>query len=635
MVCQKDDNDDIVIEMNNISEDEPSLIFGTIVSSISFDDSKYDASFDGTASTNSISSECNDDDDKFVPNLRLMKIQKYLFISLIVCLNAAAISLCIFIYPSIYWLVPVAIPRARDILLIFWNIVYKLRYIALLIALSLIGLVIGLIFGNIIERKNIDLIIVIMIAMFVPVSAVAIMILEKDDIVDHPKRGIEIHAFAYCEKVDLVVKTLESLLENMEVSKDQYIVKLMLDGQKLGKGNDDKLLNLLKAHSDINVDPVSYPSSTYKSFKQRNTDVTVMTCMYKEKLPLILIEKDENQGKKDSIEFAERINEINDAVEEYIQGILQKNGLDEIKYVFNTDADSTFDPDCIYHLKHSLETKPELQAVCGIIRVAFKEEKAAEKGEHVRSIYLQFWNIFQYFQYYYAQLTRRTAEGTWGVVMCMPGPVQLHRKNDLFRRVLKKYVSMPNPNNLITFLNAFVGTDKRLTTLYYMIDPKAKIGLNERAFSDTKPPQKESRFTSQRMRWVLNGITNAFMVLASRNFPIYIKALVITDLYRTLFVYFRLTVSVFLIIRFWRTATEILLRLFILYSTSIIYAFIMGLREKRIFVLIMGWFLNKLFFSFLLLKIITKMLYNLGNTAWGKTQQLNPNQKKTEVKPMT
>lgn len=572
--------------------------------------------------------DIKEEDEPFKINNKLMKLQKWIFISLVITFNVLLSLLAVVYYPNFsLWILVILLPKIKDIFLILLNIFYSNTLYSINIGLLIIITLIILFYTNLLFLYDqIDILIFLCISIFIILSLLTQQKKQKN--INHPPRTILVHIFVYCERISFILRTIEDIHKNIELSGDKCLIKLVMDGQVIGKHNNDTVFNSLTNHKDIINVNKNYPQFNHKSWKLEQVLVNIATCKYKN-IPIILIEKVKNQGKKDSIYLAHIFSEIlqnQNHSYRYLYDYLKKNNIQKIDYIFKTDADSHFEEDCIKQLKHTLEVEPKTQAVCGIIKVSYKDSR--------KKIY-QIWNIFQDFQYYFSQIVRRNSEGTWGKVVCIPGPVGLYRNNKLYKKVNMDYAQLPNKNNLIQYVNRFVGTDRRYTSLFMLNDINVKVKINLKAISYTYPPQTLKTLVSQRVRWGTNNITNNLIILTSKMFPLQTRITSFVDLYRLLFIFFRIVLSIYYIIALFKDRINYrttyinrenydlgLIRFVLIYTIPIIYFMPFCIKEKKFIYLMVGFILNKIFFTFILTYIVLKILLNFGNISWGNTQKI-------------
>lgn len=548
-------------------------------------------------------------------NTKIIKFQKFWFISLIIILN---VVLCItsIMYKSNIWIVIILLPRVKDIILIILNMCYSLTVYSLILGFLLIGILTVLFNINIFyfdNNNNIEIVFLICISSYLILLRIIQLYQQTKYInINHPQKTIIVDIFTYCERMSFILKTIEDIHTNIQLSGDKCLIKLLIDGQVIGKHNDDTIFNSLLNNENFTNINQSYQPFNHKSWKFENTLVNIATCKYKN-IPIILIEKVQNLGKKDSIYLAHIFTEIlNENNSQYLTDYLRENDIQKIDYIFKTDADASFQDDCIKQLKHTLETEPETQAVCGIIRTYYKQSR--------RNIF-QLWNIVQDYQYYFSQTVRRNAEGSWGKVVCIPGPVGLFRYNELFKKVNEDYIKLPSSTNIIQYVNRFVGTDRRFTNLFSLNNSEVIIKINLNAIAYTYTPQSLTTLISQRIRWGTNSITNNLTILTSNMFIIQTRFVALIDLYRILFIYFRIFASIFYILDLLSAKEFLLLVKFgLLYSIPIIYFLSFCIHEKKI-LLLFGFIINKTVYTIILVYIISKLLFKFGNISWGKTQK--------------
>lgn len=503
--------------------------------------------------------------------------QKYTFILFIIGINVLITYLWYVPYRSVYWVILIVIPRIRDIILIllitFYNILfYKCK--------------------------------------------------KKENNNENDGKIISVNIFCYCERYELIIRNLNAIKKNYEKSNDKYIICIVLDGSIIGKRNEDTLYKMFKKDNRFENFNTYEEVIEYKSWVFKENKITVSTCNYKE-IPVIILEKKVNMGKKDSIFLSHKIfSNVNNypnterTLFKIINNYLKENNINYIDYSFKTDADAYVDDDTILLLKKKLESDETIDAVCGFMRIEYKTS---------RGKYLQFWNIYQDFQFFAGQIIRRTAEGILGKIICIPGPIGLYRLNKHHDSVLEKYVLPPNKKSLLAYLNTYIGTDRRLTNLILGDTTESKIKFVSNAHGYTNPPQNFKTYLSQRERWTTNLITNSLIIMFTkfRIIPWYSKINSFIDIFRIITIYFRLIFSVWFMYRIITEEGKTFTMLFILgYIIPVLYILFRMIREEKRFYLFIGWILNRIINPLFYVIIVTKVFISLGNVKWGKTQKL-------------
>lgn len=522
--------------------------------------------------------------EKPIVNSRKLMMQKYLFVFLVLWTNAF-LGFLWFRFISLYWVIIIIIPRVRDICLVIYILFYNL------------------------------------------VSCNCFCFKNKPENQNKPS-NICINIFCYCERFDLITRNLNAIMENYKNGNDKYIIGIVLDGGIIGKRNDESLFKMFKKFDEFS-EFTFYDQVKHKSWILKDNVINYATCIYREEIPIILIEKGTNTGKKDSIFLLHKIfanvnnfPNTNRPLFYNVNKFLSSKGINHLDYSFKTDADSYINPNSIGLLKEKIEQDENIDAVCGFMRIEYKKNKPK---------IFQFWNILQDFQFFGGQILRRTAESDLnGKIICIPGPIGFYRLHKHHNDVMEKYVRLPKKNRLFPYLNAFIGTDRRLTNLILSDYFGSKIRFQGKANGYTDPPQNFQTYISQRVRWGTNLITNSLVIIsANSNIPWYTRLNSAIDLFRTLTVYFRILFSVWFIYTLITESKIFTITFILMYLIPTSYIFCRLLREKMFFYLLLGWILNKALYIFFYTYIVTKILIGLGNIKWGKTQKV----KKSNIDP--
>lgn len=137
------------------------------------------------------------------------------------------------------------------------------------------------------------------------------------------------------------------------------------------------------------------------------------------------------------------------------------------------------------------------------------------------------------------------------------------------------------------------------------------------AVSETVAPQSLRHYLSQRRRWGSNAHYNNYFLLAGVNMSLIIRIAAIIDAARQIFIYYRIMNTVFFIkalvdhFLIWDILPLLIVgQLPLIWYT--ICLFIEPELRKRMFKLVLGFFINKLVSPFLAIIVFTEVAFNLG-----------------------
>lgn len=494
-------------------------------------------------------------------------LKKWLYIGFVVCLNAAG---CVFVYYvrdlQVMMFVILAL-KAKDLIssIVFvFNMLYKHLF-------------------SVLENPVVDKDSVKKIVAFVPV---------------------------YKETMDELSKTVDSILEN-NVTPNYLLTCVVSEGVNNYR---DILSNVV----------VSKVGKVYKSWRGEEVSTNIFygtrTGKSGENYPIMLIEKNKNMGKKDSIILSNAVfgekslnNVESDLVfkDEIKNDLLSIFGVSVFDYMFVTDADTVIDENTIVCLMDSIN-KRNAVASCGIVNV----DKSSGNW---------FWNNLQNFQYLYGQYTRRTTEDLFNQVLCLPGCISMFRLGEESLKAQRLYSEVPKKDDMIVSSVQYVGTDRRYTSsLIY--ESNSKIVMDMRCNAYTLPPQSFNRYVSQRRRWCQNTYFNTMLNIVSPNINMILRLFCVIDYLRLTLVYFRLFNTIFFIYILassFNQSYESLINLvpylvILVYPTLFFFLYSLFNKKLRLewFNLLISYLFNKVFILLSNIVIFTVMLVNIGNANW-------------------
>jgi chitin synthase len=356
----------------------------------------------------------------------------------------------------------------------------------------------------------------------------------------------------------------------------------------------------------------------YKSWKCENVAVSV-TLGKRNNKNVILISKDQNMGKKDSLILCNDLFNFPRQNMNVLTGIFKKDllnllsehfGYNEYDYIFTTDADTTLDNNVLASLMDSIQ-KRNAVASCGVVN-----------GKS--SSFSLFWGPLQDFQYLYGQFLRRSNEDLFNQVLCLPGCLSMFKINEQAAEALNTYATLPDGKSLTSSCVQFVGTDRRYTSCLVYTNPEAKIVLDTRCNGYTIPPSDFGTFVKQRKRWTQNMYFNGLLNIISPNVCMVSRLFNVIDYLRLSLVYFRLFNTmyfVYLLAAFYNS-TEILRLVpyivLLVYPAFcfFVYALFNSHLRKNYFLHLFSLLINKIFIFVSTPVVFTSMLLNIGNAAW-------------------
>jgi len=428
----------------------------------------------------------------------------------------------------------------------------------------------------------------------------------KNNLSDEIKRIV---AFVpvYKETFEQLAKTVDSIL-NSNVTPNYLLTCIVSDGNSNSKDIFDKIV-------------ISKTDLYYKNWKGQNVSVKLFYGTRNDK-HIVLIEKDQNFGKKDSIILTNSIfnkssHHTNTFTtyfkQEILLDLLSVFGMNEFDYMFATDADTIIDSHTITCLLDSIN-KRNAMASCGIVNA----DKSSSNW---------FWNNLQNFQYLYGQFTRRTTEDLFGQVLCLPGCISMFRLNSKTIDAQNLYSQIPDKDDLIVSSVQYVGTDRRYTGSLLYTNSDAKIVMDTRCNAYTATPQSIHQYTSQRRRWSQNTYFNTMINIVAPNINLILRVFSLIDYLRLTLVYFRLFNTAYFIYllasQFHSTAILDLVPYLVVLIYPTVFFFVYCLFNKHLrtqwFSLFLFYLLNKVFILLSNIVIFSIMLLNIGCDSWTQT----------------
>jgi chitin synthase len=408
----------------------------------------------------------------------------------------------------------------------------------------------------------------------------------------------------YNETLEQLEKTVNSVILN-ETQPNYTMVCIVSDGKNNYVDVFDKVI--VKGHN-----------LTYTSWLGNVVSVKIHYGTKMDK-HVILIEKEINVGKKDSIIMVNQIfNSYIDNLDEITKNFKQEVtnnikivfGISDFDFVFTTDADTVVDKMTINCLLDSI-VKNNAVASCGIVNV----DKTSGN---------LFWNELQNFQYLYGQYLRRTFEDIFSQVLCLPGCISMFRLNESNKDALSMYSSIPNENDFLVSNVQYLGTDRRLTSSILYSNERNSTVMDTRCHAYTTPPQNMKHFLSQRRRWMQNTYFNTMINIVAPNVDMFLRFFCLIDYLRMSLVYFRLFNSLFFVyelaINYSRNNVMELLPYIIVLAYPVVIFFIYAifnvhLRSQWIN-LFLSWLINKFFIIVSNVVVFSIMLLNIGIKSW-------------------
>ncbi|KAM4064923.1 chitin synthase domain-containing protein [Hirsutella rhossiliensis] len=415
---------------------------------------------------------------------------------------------------------------------------------------------------------------------------------------------------AYNESEEQMLKSIRGLRENVGDPHKQ-VIAIVLDGQpKDIRGEFSRV--------------VAEFQRPYLSLKQKSGILKVTAGFFFQDLPVILIEKVQNSGKKDSLVLTHDLfNHPRDNMPEYtrllreeiwttvLPALTAETDFRSFDMIFCTDADSLIHEGCMIKLIDRLARDEKAIAACGLVLVEF------EPGYEWSP-----WNFFQLLQYAYGQSVRRWAEGFVGKVTCLPGCVTMIAVRKEMAGAIAMFARPVKENWVLHHQVQNLGTDRRLTYCMLSQSKGLRTLFVPDAVSETVAPQSFKHYLHQRRRWGSNAYFNNFFYCGGRNMILYTRFLAFLHIMRQTCVYYRILNTILfiraLVIEF--SFMDILPLLVVGQFPALWFCVCMVIQRAlrvRIHKLIVGFLINKLVSPIMSSIVFAAVVTNLGNAVWG------------------
>ncbi|KAF4584404.1 ESV-1-84 protein [Ophiocordyceps camponoti-floridani] len=416
---------------------------------------------------------------------------------------------------------------------------------------------------------------------------------------------------AYNESEEQILKALDGLRDNV-VLPDRQVVVIVLDG----KPKDGLRHGFSTVVSDF--------SRPYRSLRGRFGILRITAGFFPRDLPVMLIEKDGNGGKKDTLVLAlDLFNYPRDDMPAYtrllrhqlwhsvLPPLTADTGFQTVDMMFCTDADSQIHEDCIPKLVSTLSSTPNVIAACGLVLVEF------EPGSGLSP-----WNPFQLVQYGYGQFVRRWAESLVGKVTCLPGCVTMLAVRPEMAGAVADFARPVDSGYVVEHQVQNLGTDRRLTYCMLSQHRDLKTVFVPDAVSETVAPQSFRHYLHQRRRWGSNAYFNNFFYCRGRNMNLWTRLIALLQIIRQSCVFYRL-LNTILFIRALVTSFHLLKILPLLIvgqlptAWFLVCLFCQRALRVRIHHLALGFLINKLVSPIMSSIVFAAVATNLGKASWG------------------
>ncbi|KAF2090454.1 glycosyltransferase family 2 protein [Saccharata proteae CBS 121410] len=411
---------------------------------------------------------------------------------------------------------------------------------------------------------------------------------------------------AYSESEEQIVKTIYSLRDN-DVEPHKQVMVVLLDG----KPRD------VKSHMTKTIREFERPYITLK-FKR---GVLKITAGFMEDMPVLVLEKVKNSGKKDSLILCHDLFNYprsnvplytrllrEELWKDVLPVLTEGMGFTGFDMVFCTDADSTIYKGAVAGLANALARDRNAIAACGLVLVEL------EPGFE-----WSFWNLYQQFQYTFGQFVRRRAEGFIGKVTCLPGCITMIAVRPEMAGAIRKYAEPITIYPVVHHQVQYLGTDRRLT--YSMLSQGKHLHtlFVPEAVSETVAPQSLQHYLSQRRRWGSNAYFNNYFYWMGERMILITRIAASIEVIRLSMVYYRIINTCLFIKGLIHSFSfmKLLPLLVVSQLPTCWFLFTIFVLEpelrKRAHKLLIGFCINKCISPFISITVFTKVAKNVGS----------------------
>lgn len=325
----------------------------------------------------------------------------------------------------------------------------------------------------------------------------------------------------YNESYPELMISLDSLAEQQSLDAHKKAIVVICDGRVSSKGEPKTAAAYLKE------DIVERPSSTlmaqaYTAWDGAPMDAEIIEGEFRG-IPIVCVIKNENRGKRDGIvlirSFMHKFNQrhskpslsmLSPELFAELTNFLEKASILSVDYAVGIDADTRFDPKCVFNLMQTVREGDEIMGVTGYIR---PDPKVL--GPFSLSY------LFQNAEYLIGQHRRRLRQSlTSRKVTCLPGCCQLLRVTEYTcgDHILGKFGYYPkDTNGLFRTIRSMMSEDRDHVCLVLSeyAHVRTRVCLSARAY--TSAPNTASVFLSQRRRWTLGPLTSDSLLVSRRS----------------------------------------------------------------------------------------------------------------------
>jgi chitin synthase len=462
----------------------------------------------------------------------------------------------------------------------------------------------------------------------------------------------------YNESEAELTASLHSLIEQRVVKNDKRFIVIICDGKVKGAGNSLSTDLILK--KILNIQTVGFKSE-YMTWNGTKNGIYEYTCDYiyhDEKVPVLLLIKENNYGKRDSLVLIRHIcylynrqfevtniasgtdvaqltdvGTLTDVAmltdvaaltpDDFIEHMMHRLGTiypDPIDYLIGIDADTIFDYNCTYELIQGIERDDAIHGCVGYVDIS--------PQMNFKSLFV----LYQYAEYMFAQCLRRQAQSNiTQKVSCLSGCNQILRisKETCGEKILKLFNYCPKEtDNIFTHIRSYASEDRNHVCTMLSLYPYVKTTQTLKAISYTTVPTSVSVFLSQRRRWNLGANTNDMLLIYLPGINIFERILAGVNVFTFTMTPFVGLATIYFLRSIITNPTLLMLYLSTIMLVPIFHSFLTPLFIKPLgFKDTLYYYLSYLFFlicsGLVSITCFTYAVLKMDIIKWGKTRMID------------
>lgn len=422
--------------------------------------------------------------------------------------------------------------------------------------------------------------------------------------------------------------SLESLIEQRVVKNDKRLIVIICDGKVQGAGNPSSTDLLLKNLLKLTSDGFCYK---YKTWDEKENSICVYTCDYtyhNETVQIILLIKENNYGKRDSLVLIRRIcylynqqvemnrpdNEFIDHMLDIVTPFYKGESLD---YIIGIDGDTIFDYNCTYELIEGIDRDKNIHGCVGFVDI------------HPQMNFKSLFVLYQYAEYIFAQCLRRQAQSNiTNKVSCLSGCNQILRVSEetCGEKILSVFNYFPQEtDNIFKHIRSYASEDRNHVCNMLSLYPNVKTSQTLKAISYTVVPTSVSVFLSQRRRWNLGANSNDMLLIYLPGINIFERILALVNVSTFTLTPFVMIATVYFLIAIITNPTQLMLYLSIIIFIPFFYSLLIPVFIKPMsFKDTLYYYLSFVFYisggCLVGLTSFTYAILKMDIIKWGKTR---------------